>query len=266
VGSRYIPALARLEQNVRTVTGDLVPIIRPQVLGTADRQPVLPRFVASLGAGLLSVYQERRTYPITAELGITNRFSVSLTVPIVRAAMRSALKLSTTGANLGLNPRLTVPGADAAYLAFFMQFDTTLARFQQNINAGLYGCAGNPSCAARDSLAFWRSVRDALHGTVYGVAQVGSPFLPLDASPAGRGIDSAVARIRRDMSAFGVAGFDTTFLLPTDTVSGKLLQAVIVDSAIGFGYPSAPGFATGSATSSSPPSTVSGRALTTPPP
>src|SRR5881275_3708669 len=44
VGSRYIPALAQLEQNVRTVTGDL---------------PLLPRFVASLGAGLLSVRQER---------------------------------------------------------------------------------------------------------------------------------------------------------------------------------------------------------------
>src|SRR5437660_8235180 len=116
-----------------------------------------------------------------------------------------------------------------------MQFDTTLARFEQNINAGLYGSC-TPSCPARDSLAFWRSVRDALHGTAYGVASVGSPVMPLDSSPAGRGIDSAVARIRRDMSAFGVAGFDTTFLLPTDTVSGTLVQAAIVDSAIGFGY------------------------------
>src|SRR5207248_1266048 len=190
----------------------------------------------SLGAGLLSVRQERRTYPITAELGVTNRLSVSLTVPIVRVATRSSLNLSTTRANLGLNPRLTVSGADAAYLVFFTQFDTTLARFEQNINAGLYGCGGNAACAARDSLAFWRSVRDALDGTGYGVASVGSLFMPLDSSPAGRGIDSAVARIRRDMSAFGVAGFDTTFLLPTDTLSGALLQAAIVDSAIGFGY------------------------------
>ncbi len=235
VGSRYIPALAALEQNVRTVTGDLVPVIRPQVMGPGDVQPLLPRFVASLGAGLLSVRQERRTYPITAELGVTNRLSVSLTVPIARVATRSSLNLSTTRANLGLNPRLTVSGADAAYLVFFTQFDTTLARFEQNINAGLYGsCA--PSCPARDSLAFWRSVRDALHGTVYGVASVGSPFMPLDSSPAGRGIDSAVARIRRDMSTFGVAGFDTTFLLPTDTLTGALVQAAIVDPVTGFGY------------------------------
>jgi len=232
VGSRYIPALAQLEQNVRTVTGDLVPVIRPQVVGPGDRQPLLPRFVASLGAGLLSVRQERRTYPVTAELGVTSRLAVSLTVPIVRVATRSALNLSTASANLGLNPRFNVAGAEAAYTAFFTQFDTTLARFEQNINAGLYGCAGNAPCAARDSLAFWRSVRDALHGTAYGVA----PFMPLDSSPAGRGIDSAVVRIGRDMAAFGVPGFGTAFLLPTDTLSGALVQAAIVDSAIGFGY------------------------------
>src|SRR6266480_1137123 len=157
VGSRYIPALAALEQNVRTVTGDLVPVIRPQVMGPGDVQPLLPRFVASLGAGLLSVRQERRTYPITAELGVTNRLSVSLTVPIVRVATRSSLNLSTTRANLGLNPRLTVTSADAAYLVFFTQFDTTLARF------------------------------------------------------------------------------DTTFLLTTDTLTGALVQAAIVDPATGFG-------------------------------
>src|SRR6266704_2131942 len=220
VGSRYIPALAQLEQNVRAVTGDLVPAIQPQLIGHGDRVALLPRFVASLGAGLLSVRQERRTYPITAELGVTSRLSVSLTVPIVRVATRGGLQLSTSGANLGLNPRLPLTGAEAAYLAFFTQFDTTLARLDQNIAAGLYGSC-TPSCPARDSSAYWHGIYDALHHITYGVGQPGSPgspFMPLDSSAAGRGIDSAVARIRRDMATFGVAGFDTTFLLPSDTL------------------------------------------------
>jgi len=38
------------------------------------------------------------------------------------------------------------------------------------------------------------------------------------------------------MSTFGVAGFDTTFLLPTDTLTGALVQAAIVDPVTGFGY------------------------------
>src|SRR5438552_17493473 len=91
VGSRYIPALAQLEQNVRTVTGDLVPVIQPQLLGHGDRVALLPRFVASLGAGLLSVRQERRTYPITAELGATSRASLILTLPVAHAAQRGGL-------------------------------------------------------------------------------------------------------------------------------------------------------------------------------
>jgi len=68
VGSRYIPVLGQLEQNVRTVTGDLVPVIQPQRLGHSDQTPLLPRFVASLGAGLSSVRHDPRPYPITAEL------------------------------------------------------------------------------------------------------------------------------------------------------------------------------------------------------
>src|SRR2546430_16199742 len=92
VGSRYIPVLGQLEQNVRTVTGDLIPVIQPQLLGHGDRVALLPRFVARLGAGLLSVRQERRTYPITAALGVTSRLSVRQTGPIVRVATRSRLQ------------------------------------------------------------------------------------------------------------------------------------------------------------------------------
>src|SRR3989475_4306419 len=52
VGSAGIPTVARLEQDVRTASG-------------------LSGFLASLGKGLFSVRQERRTFPITAELGVT---------------------------------------------------------------------------------------------------------------------------------------------------------------------------------------------------
>jgi hypothetical protein len=220
IGGRFIPLVAQLEQNVRVASG-------------------IAGFVASLGRGLLSVRQERRTYPITAELGITNRLSVSLTVPIVRVATRSSLQRSNQGANLGLNPRLEgVSGADGAYATFFTQFDTTLNRFDQNIQAGQYGCDVNPSCVARDSLTRWRAVLGALRAATYGVGVTGSPFMPLDTSAAGRGIDTTVARIERGLGVtFGVAGFDTTttFLLPTDTLTDLLLDQALIDPN-GFGY------------------------------
>src|SRR5207248_2877299 len=140
VGGRYIPVVARLEQNVRVASG-------------------LAGFVASLGAGLFNVRQERRTYPTTAELGITKRLSVSLMVPMVRVQTRASLQLSNRGANLGVNPlvvnTLGVRGKDSA---FFAQFDSALVRLDQQAA----GCALPPSpCAARDSSARWRGVRDA---------------------------------------------------------------------------------------------------------
>ena len=240
IGSRYIPVLGQLEQNVRTVTGDLIPVIRPQVLGHGDREALLSRFVASLGAGLLSVRQERRTYPITAELGLTDRLSVSLMVPIVRVATRASLQLSNRGANLGVNPLvLNTPGARGTDSLFFAQFDTALVRLDQQVAQ----CTPAPApCAARDSSARWRAVRDALHGSVYGLGQTGSPFLPLDTSTAGKAIDSTVARIQRGLNVtFGIAGFDTTVALALDTLSGATFEQILVNpDSTGFGYATVP--------------------------
>ena len=138
VGGRYIPVVARLEQNVRVASG-------------------LAGFVASLGAGLFNVRQERRTYPTTAELGITNRLSVSLMVPMVRVQTRASLQLSNRGANLGVNPLVNTLGIRGKDSAFFAQFDSALVRLDQQAA----GCALPPSpCAARDSSARWRGVRE----------------------------------------------------------------------------------------------------------
>src|SRR5438046_6518652 len=192
VGGASIPVVARLEQDVRTASG-------------------IAGFVANLGRSLLSVRQERRTPPITAELGLTDRFSVSVTVPIVRVATRAHLALSAAGANLGPSPRLAnAATADTAYGAFFAQFDSSLAHFDQNITNGQYGCGANPSCPARDSSASWHAVRDALHRTVYGAVtdtiHVGPPFMPLDTSAAGKGIASAVNQIQQHLVGCGGAG------------------------------------------------------------
>src|SRR5882762_4091844 len=220
VGGRYIPVVARLEQNVRVASG-------------------LSSFVASLGAGLLSVRQERRTYPTTAQLGLTNRLSVSLMVPMVRVETRASLQLSNRGANLGVNPLvLNALGARGTDSAFFAQFDMALAQLDQQAA----GCVAPPSpCAARDSSARWHAVRDALHSSVYGLGQTGSPFLPLDTSTAGQAIDTAVARIQRGFLTFTIAGFDATVALASDTLSGDAFQQILLNpDPNGFGYVTVP--------------------------
>src|SRR5437660_8105605 len=112
VGAASIPVVARLEQDVRVASG-------------------VPGFIANLGQSLLSVRQERRTTPFTAELGLSDRLSLSVSVPIVRVATRAHLQISSTGANLGLNPLLQgVLHSGPSYSTFFTQCDTSLARLE----------------------------------------------------------------------------------------------------------------------------------------
>ena len=219
VGATAIPVVARLEQDVRVASG-------------------VPGFVANLGQSLLSVRQERRTTPITAELGLSDRLSVSVSVPIVRVATRAHLQISSKGANLGLNPLLRgVANSGASYGAFFTQFDTSLARLDANIAGGGYGCPASRQCAAQAFLDSARGVRTALYEMVHGAGQTGSPFMPLDSSDGGRGIVQVVSYLQtRDSAAFNVTGFRDTFLLAHDTLSADLVAGAIVDSAYGFGY------------------------------
>ncbi len=223
VGGRYIPAVARLEQDLRVASG-------------------VSGFVASLGRGLLSVRQERRSLPVTAELGLTRHLAVSAMVPIVRVATRAHLELSPTGSNLGLNPRLTVSGANAQYQAFFTQFDAALTQLDANIGADMYGCPSSPQCAAAsDSSAAWHAMRNSLNQAVYGVAQTGSPFMPLDSSDAGKAIATRLAAAQQKLdTAYGIVAFTDALLLPNDSLSAELVEAAIVDGAIGFGYRDAP--------------------------
>src|SRR5438105_5432654 len=169
VGATAIPVVARLEQDVRVASG-------------------VPGFVANLGQSLLGVRQERRTTPFTAELGLSDRLSLSVSVPIVRVATRAHLQISSKGATLGLNPLFAVANSGAQYGAFFTQFDTTLARLDANIAGGGYGCPPSRQCAAQAFLDSARTVRAALYEVVQGVGQTGAPFGPLECLYDGRSI------------------------------------------------------------------------------
>src|SRR5260370_8144514 len=109
------------------------------------------------------------------------------------------------------------------------------------MGSGHWVCGGNAPWAARGRWVYGHSGFPALQDRACGVGppgSPGSPFLPLDSTVAGRAIDTTVARIGRDMASapFGVGGFSGPFLLPTDSLTGDLVAAAIVDSAIGFGY------------------------------
>jgi hypothetical protein len=217
IGALHIPVVARLQQDLRTASG-------------------MPGFIASIGQGAFSARQEVRVTPITAELGLTNRLSFAVTLPIVRTATRTNFKLSSAGAMLGSNPLATVSGADVQYADFFTHFAAALAELGDSI--ATYGCPSDPRCAPAQALiSQGQAVRDALSRTVYGVGTTGSPFVPLTGSDVGAGIESTVAELQNELqNTYHVTGFSDAFLLATDTVTAARFAQFLNDSTFGFGY------------------------------
>ena len=214
VGAGAGPTLARIEQDVRTASG-------------------LSGFVASLGRGLLAVHAERRVTPIGVEVGVTDRLSIGAMVPVVRVQTRARLNLDPAGANLGANPRLTTPGADTSYAAFFTQFDAALAQLNDSIAVW---CPSNPRCTRASAIsAQGLAVRLALGRGVYGSGAQPAPFLPVDTSGGGRAIDSTLIALQDSLAAYGAGGFTHGFLLPSGPLDSDGLEFLLGDTLFGFG-------------------------------
>jgi len=214
LGSTAVPALGPMQTAVQTASG-------------------LSNFTASLGRTLLALRSERRVTPITAEVGLTDRLSVSLMVPIVRVDVRETLNVDSAGGNLGLNPLYF--GGAASYAAFFSHFDAALASLDAQIQGGT--CA--PRCAEAQALSTeGHAVRNALNQAVYGTGPSSqSPFLPLAASKAGQGIDTTVITLQRQLAdSFGVSGFPDTLALPVFAASPDDIQQLLTDPTFGFDY------------------------------
>jgi hypothetical protein len=220
IATLRIPVVARLQQDLRTASG-------------------MPGYHASIGHGAFNARAEVRVTPITAELGLTDRLSFAVTVPIVRTATRSHYDTaSSAGATLGENPLRRAAGAQAQYEDFFAHFDSALAQLNDSINSGHYGCPSGPQCAEAEAVrSQGEAIRNALHRTVYGVGTTGSPFVPLAGSDVGVGIDSTVARLQQQLqNDYHVAGFDDGFLLANTTVTPQVFAQILNDATYGFGY------------------------------
>jgi hypothetical protein len=214
----WYPSVARLQQDVRAVTG-------------------LAGFVATLGRDLLAIRAERRVTPIGVEYGVTDRLSVGVMVPVVRVNVREGFQQRPPGSNLGLLPQ---SAADVArYSRFFTDLDAALAELGDSVAAGGYDCPGGPVCLRAQALqAQGQAFRDALHRAVYDSTTT-DLFLPLEDSDAGRGIAAIEESMRRALAdTFGITPFSRdTFLLPAFPAPASVADSILAErmTAAGFG-------------------------------
>ena len=207
--SQTLPAVARLQQDMRTATG-------------------LAGYLATLGHSLLAVRAERRVMPIRFEYGITSRLSFGITIPIVRVQVRELFQARPPGSNLGALSQL--PEDSARYSAFFTHLDAALAQLGDSIAAGAYGCPAGPACLRAEALlAQGRTLQLALGRAVYGTPDSAALYLPLASSDAGRSLTSIVAALERALvDTFRVTPFSQdTFLLPATPVHGVVTAGLL---------------------------------------
>jgi len=200
VGGRYIPVVARLEQNVRLASG-------------------LSNFVASLArdperaAGTAYLPHDRRARfhrsPLREPYGADGSRGDASLAPAFepgRQPRREPARAERVGS----------AGTDSA---FFAQFDQALAQLEQQCRRMCVSVCGAGQLDALACRAAMRSMAPCRRGTDR------SPFLPLDSSTAGKAIDTTVARIRQGLNTFGIGGFILRSALASDTLQRQHLRA-----------------------------------------
>ncbi|HKR57181.1 MAG TPA: hypothetical protein VJS20_12845, partial [Gemmatimonadales bacterium] len=213
LGAAQVPSLSGMQSAIQTASG-------------------INAFSASLGRTLLDIRSERRVIPLAAEVGLTDRLSIGVMVPLVRVDVRETLNVDSTRGNLGLNPLLL---GSTAFTTFFANFNNALTA----LNSQIQGGTCTPRCPEAQALyTQGLALRNALNRAVYGTGPSSqSPFLPLASSAAGKAIDTTVISLQRQLvDSFGISGFADTLGLPTFAAASTDIEQVLSDPTFGYEY------------------------------
>ena len=207
-GSDLLP-LATYDAILQRVTG----------LGTAR---------LNLGALTTDAQADVATAILGLTLGVTRNIAVFGRLPLSRARVQSDIDLGA-GGNAGFNP------GTSAQDPFFAQFDAALTTLQTQIEAGTYD--GDPArrALADATLDDGAALFDDLF-TLLGDPATASALIPTGGSEVGAAIGSRVSTLQTTLaSSLGVGGFSTGPALPTETIAGAELEALLSDPSGPFG-------------------------------
>jgi hypothetical protein len=203
----------------------------------------LPGFMASLGTSRVQVHDDILSTPLSLELGLTNRISLSVMVPFVTATSNVNFVMNPTGhePTLGFNPTLIARGALSADSAFLAQF----ASASVQLNLAISRCAATPSgsgCAQLNANpAAPRALISNADSYAAGLAQVyggrgaaGNLFVPIAGTVAQSAIEAKVAAYRAMYAAYGISAITATGPLGAQApLTAADMQTVLTDSTFG---------------------------------
>jgi hypothetical protein len=226
LGSSYFTTLGPAELAVRAITGDST-------------------FRFDAGAFRARLDGDIRRFPFDFALGLSNRLTLTASVPLVTTRVNSFATLDTTNANAGLN-QITDPGARDSLTQLLADLTSAAATLEAGIPAGQFGCPSDPSCDQARALAQQipalvvnLSMLVGVPGLVSGDGTTPAPpFAPLAGSPAGQAIEQVIAGVSAGLVSLGLQPLSGGLPLPTGRVEGNGVDAVLGGAA--FGYDAAP--------------------------
>ncbi|MFI5244243.1 MAG: hypothetical protein ACHQQR_03390 [Gemmatimonadales bacterium] len=230
IGASQFENIGPVQANIRTLAG-------------------MPNFNASLGKSALGLSDQIVSTPLAIEFGLTNRVSLTVTVPLVTATAHADWRVNPTGLEptIGFNPTLGATSALAAIAAIaanaalLAQFDSAASQLNQR----LAFCGSNPAATGCGSVNANRAGALALIGNANtfatGLGQLyggrngstGAFFVPISGSAAEAAIEAKVAAYRALYSAFGATAIVGTGPVAAQTMAIGDMQQLLTDSTFG---------------------------------
>ena len=204
-GSNIFPTFSGAENAIRSLTGDAT---------------------YRLNVGKFSTIRDAdvRHFPFGFALGVSERLTVRLNIPIVTTRSQVTFTSDTTDANVGWNLANENYGnattaADAA--ALINQLSAAISEIEAMIAAGNFGCPTGPGCDQARSIVT-RAM--TLLGNLFALTGLGAgaeavAFAPLATSAAGAAVLAEIAAVALNLQALGASPVTATLPLPTGRVS-----------------------------------------------
>ncbi len=210
-GSNIFPTFSGAENAIRSLTGD-----------AAYR----------LNVGKFSTIRDAdvRHFPFGFALGVSQRLTVRLNIPIVTTRSQVTFTSDTTDANVGwnlANENYGDAAADAA--ALISELSAAISEIEAMIAAGDFGCPTGPGCdQARGIVMRATTLLDNLFAlTGLGAGAEAVAFAPLATSAAGAAVLAEIAAVALELQALGASPVTAALLLPTGRLSADDIDSLL---------------------------------------
>lgn len=186
VGITQFPNLTGLQTGLRSLTG-------------------LSTWNLSLGKTVVRLNDRITAFPVVLEAGLSNRFSMGMTIPIVKTRSEVFFSANPNGneGNVAFNPALAQASAYNADTALVNQLNRAAASLNTRYQACVANQNSSPACPA--IIANAPGLIASTQAFAGGVSQIytASPFVPVTGSDAQLAINARVAALRAAYAQFG---------------------------------------------------------------